>query len=339
MQREADTTGVELRPCIGPRIVARLHAEHLAVERTHAGKVLHVHHRAAQSHKGKRYVMAGRECYHCKQWIEEGEAHDCWTTTEAALTRDLSEDLRDAWERLRETAAAFGDQRIYASHNSIMFSRKSCYFFVRPKKSFLEVCVFLGRVVKAPRGTARRSHIEVQGRAHHPDHAPRRSRGTDHRLASGGVRLLAAAPTRCPVAKNGRRAADTSRADVEAPLTLLQQSTGLMSTTGVPSIASMGPIRSRFPSISFTTTGWRPRGFGRSGDRVVNTPASGLLGLDRGCTWKTSRRPWCSHVMTMSSSWTAIPSRPSVAQGIHFEPRVRRALRSLFGRFTRVARY
>ena len=94
--------------------------------------------------------MAGRECYHCKQWVEEGEAHDCWTTTESALTRDLSEDLRDAWERLRETAADFGEQRIYASHNSIMFSRKSCYFFVRPKKSFLEVCVFLGRPLTAP---------------------------------------------------------------------------------------------------------------------------------------------------------------------------------------------
>ena len=94
--------------------------------------------------------MAGRECYHCKQWVEEGEAHNCWTTTESALTQDLSEDLRDAWERLRDTAAAFGDQRIYASHNSIMFSRKSCYFFVRPKKSFLEVCVFLGRTVKSP---------------------------------------------------------------------------------------------------------------------------------------------------------------------------------------------
>ena len=93
--------------------------------------------------------MAGRECYHCKQWVEEGAAHDCWTTTEAALTRDLSEDLREAWERLRETAVSFGNQRIYASHNSIMFSRKSCYFFVRPKKSFLEVCVFLGRAVKA----------------------------------------------------------------------------------------------------------------------------------------------------------------------------------------------
>lgn len=95
--------------------------------------------------------MGGRECYHCKQWVDEGEAHDCWTTTEAALTRDLSEDLRDAWGRLRETAAAFGDQRIYASHHSIMFSRKSCYFFVRPKKSFLEVCVFLPRGLKHPR--------------------------------------------------------------------------------------------------------------------------------------------------------------------------------------------
>ena len=94
--------------------------------------------------------MGGRECYHCKQWIEEGEAHDCWTTTEAALTGDLTEDLQEAWERLRETAAALGDQRIYASHKSIMFSRRSCYFFVRPKKSFLELCVFLGRPVKAP---------------------------------------------------------------------------------------------------------------------------------------------------------------------------------------------
>ena len=90
------------------------------------------------------------ECYHCKRWIEDGEAHDCWTTTETALTQDLAEDLRDAYERLRETAIAFGDQRIYASHSSIMFARKTCYFFVRPKRSFLEVCIFLGRALKAP---------------------------------------------------------------------------------------------------------------------------------------------------------------------------------------------
>ena len=94
--------------------------------------------------------MPGHECHHCKQWIAPGEAHDCWTTTETALTADLSEDLRDAWERLRETAAAFGEQRIYASGTAIMFSRESCYFFVRPKRSFLQVCVFLDRAMKAP---------------------------------------------------------------------------------------------------------------------------------------------------------------------------------------------
>jgi hypothetical protein len=94
--------------------------------------------------------MAGRTCHHCKQWIEAGEAHDCWTTTEAALTDDLGDDLRDAWERLRETAASFGDQRIYASGRAIMFARQACYLFVRPKRSFLEVCIFLGRTVTAP---------------------------------------------------------------------------------------------------------------------------------------------------------------------------------------------
>lgn len=94
--------------------------------------------------------MQGRQCFHCKQWIAAGEEHDCWTTTEAALTDELCEDLREAWERLRESAVEFGEQRIYASHSSIMFSRKACYFFVRPKQNFLEVCIFLGRALKAP---------------------------------------------------------------------------------------------------------------------------------------------------------------------------------------------
>ena len=102
------------------------------------------------SQQRQNLPMVGRECLHCRQWVKEGEDHDCWTTTEAALTDDLSDDLRDAWDRLRETAASFGDQRIYASHKSIMFSRSSCYFFVRPKQRFLEVCVFLGRTLDAP---------------------------------------------------------------------------------------------------------------------------------------------------------------------------------------------
>ena len=107
--------------------------------------------------------MPGHECYHCKQWVEEGEAHDCWTTTESALTAELSEDLQDAYERLRETAAELGDQRIYASHHCIMFARKVCYFFVRPKRKTLELVIFLGHSVKAPqvRSTRRTSQTKV----------------------------------------------------------------------------------------------------------------------------------------------------------------------------------
>ena len=107
--------------------------------------------------------MPGHECYHCRQWVEEGEPHDCWTTTEAALTGDLPEDLQDAYERLRETAAEFGDQRIYASGSCIMFSRKACYFFVRPRRKTLELVIFLGRVVKAAqvRRTERSSRTKV----------------------------------------------------------------------------------------------------------------------------------------------------------------------------------
>lgn len=92
----------------------------------------------------------GRTCLHCRQWIAAGEPHDCWTTTEAALTRDLDEDLREAWERLREAAASLGDQRIYASHHSIMFSRRTCYCFVRPRRRWLDLCVFLGRTITSP---------------------------------------------------------------------------------------------------------------------------------------------------------------------------------------------
>ena len=132
--------------------------------------------------------MAGRECYHCKQWIEEGEAHDCWTTTEAALTEHLSDDLRDAWERVRETAADFGDQRIYASGTAIMFSRDSCYFFVRPRRSFLEVCVFRPRRAR-PAGPPRRAQVGVEAREHRPDQAPRRSGAAFYRLAAGSLRV------------------------------------------------------------------------------------------------------------------------------------------------------
>ena len=76
--------------------------------------------------------MKAHECYHCKQWVEEDEAHDCWTTTEAALTKDLSEDLQDAYARLRETAVEFGEQRIYASHTRSCSRARPVTFWSSP---------------------------------------------------------------------------------------------------------------------------------------------------------------------------------------------------------------
>ena len=71
--------------------------------------------------------------------------------TEAELIDGLDEALRDAWEKLRAFAAGLGAQRIYASALSIMFARKVCYFFVRPKKTFLEVWIFLPREIEGLR--------------------------------------------------------------------------------------------------------------------------------------------------------------------------------------------
>ena len=130
----------------------------------------------------------GRECYHCKQWIEPGEAHDCWTTTEAALTEDLSEDLRrrgSGCARPRPRSASSASTR----RTTRSCSRASrCYFFVRPKRSFLELCVFLGRAVQAPqvRRVERASKTKFVHIIH--DHASRRGRGAAHRLAAGGLR-------------------------------------------------------------------------------------------------------------------------------------------------------
>ena len=68
--------------------------------------------------------------------------------TEAELIDGLDEDLRDAWHKLRDFAVSLGPQRIYASALSIMFARKVCYFYVRPKKTFIEVWIFLPREIE-----------------------------------------------------------------------------------------------------------------------------------------------------------------------------------------------
>ena len=66
-----------------------------------------------------------------------------WKTTEAELTEHLKEDLFEAWKKIKRFALYLGEQRVYASGKAIVFSKTTCYFFVRPKKTFLEVVVFL----------------------------------------------------------------------------------------------------------------------------------------------------------------------------------------------------
>ena len=68
---------------------------------------------------------------------------DHYNRSESFLTQELNEDLKDAWFKVREFGESLGEQRIYASGRAIMFSKKVCYFFVRPKKSYLEVVIFL----------------------------------------------------------------------------------------------------------------------------------------------------------------------------------------------------
>jgi hypothetical protein len=82
------------------------------------------------------------------------EAQAGRTFTEAELIDDLNEDLRHAWQKLRAFAASLGPQRIYASALSIMFARKVSYFFVRPKKTFLEVWIFLPHTIEGLKFTS-----------------------------------------------------------------------------------------------------------------------------------------------------------------------------------------
>jgi hypothetical protein len=100
------------------------------------------------------------------------KSHYDWNVTEAQLTDGLDDDLRDAWHKLRAFAASLGTQRIYASALSIMFSKKVCYFFVRPRKTFLEVWIFLPRKIeglKSMHGPARKVKYCSLFKVIHPD--------------------------------------------------------------------------------------------------------------------------------------------------------------------------
>jgi hypothetical protein len=74
----------------------------------------------------------------------ERDSYHLPVRSEAEQFEGLSEDLKDAWKSLKRFLLGLGPQEpMRTSHRSIMFYRKTCYIFIRPKKSFLELNVFL----------------------------------------------------------------------------------------------------------------------------------------------------------------------------------------------------
>jgi hypothetical protein len=70
-----------------------------------------------------------------------------------------------------------------------MFSRKTCYFFVRLKQKYLEPCVFLGRSSKLLR-YGRWIRPPNRSLPPNPDHSSGPGRAADNRLAEGSVRAV-----------------------------------------------------------------------------------------------------------------------------------------------------
>lgn len=95
--------------------------------------------------KTKRAPARHWDCEYCLAPIVDGKKHDCVPMTVQELFANVPEDLREAFKALRSEASRFGDQRIYNNARAVMFSRRVCYMFVRPKKSYLELCFFLPR--------------------------------------------------------------------------------------------------------------------------------------------------------------------------------------------------
>src|SRR5947209_3756430 len=70
--------------------------------------------------------------------------------SEAKQLEGLTEEFVEAWRALRAFALSLGPQEVpHTSHRSIMFGRRLCYLFVRPKKSCVEVNFFLPRAVES----------------------------------------------------------------------------------------------------------------------------------------------------------------------------------------------
>ncbi|MBY0505537.1 MAG: hypothetical protein K2X03_16610 [Bryobacteraceae bacterium] len=91
------------------------------------------------------------KCPHCSRWLaRDRPEHRCVPPTEREVVGHLTGDLNDAWIKLRAAALQLGPQEIHASAKAVMFSRSTCYLFVRTRKSALELCLFLPEPLAHP---------------------------------------------------------------------------------------------------------------------------------------------------------------------------------------------
>ena len=124
-------------------------------------------------------------------------------------------------------------------------------------------------------------------------------RGRALQRAAGFARILITLRTAAPAQ---RRATSLLR-------------TGLTSMIGVPCTASSARTRMRTPSTAVISTRCKPTGLGRSGERVLNTPARALETSPLGRTLKTSRCARSSQVRTRISVPGRRSARPSSISG------------------------
>ena len=111
-----------------------------------------------------------------------------------------------------------------------------------------------------------------------------------------------------------------------------ERRTGFTSRTGVPSMASSGPTWTRRPSTARISTRCSPIGFGRSAERVLNTPVSRIRRVVTG-THAPARRagPGRARSARSTSSPTRRSRRPSRDVGVELDPGVGRPLVALLG--------
>lgn len=102
--------------------------------------------------KTKKTKASFFKCKQCLGYIkvELKKSHFCEKPTELNLIKVLNEDGKEAWEAIKRLCTSFGTQKIYASAKAIMFSRRVCFCFVRPKPTGLEMIFFLNQKLSDP---------------------------------------------------------------------------------------------------------------------------------------------------------------------------------------------